>query len=478
MHSEDKRTTILVLKDQGHSNRSIAKTLRISRDYVSEVVRSGSKDVPPLVREEKAEPWHDDILELFVTCEKNLVRVHEELEKRGAVLSYQALTGYCRRHGIGFEPKHPAGRYHFEPGQEMQHDTSPHRVKIGDKVHLLQNASLVLAHSRMIYHQYYPTFNRFWCKVFLTEALRFFGGACRQCMIDNTHVVVSEGTGASMVPVPEMAAFAERFGFVFKAHEKGDANRSARVERPFSYIEGNFLAGREFKDWQDLNQQARAWCDMVNARPKRDLHACPRDLFALEQTMLKPLPIWIPTVYQLHHRIVDVEGFVSVHRNRYSVPWMLIGRRLEVRESQDRIEVFDGNKPVASHVRQWDPLVQRITDPEHRPKRGEGRPKSAPRPEESELLRLVPELAGYVAALKSRRPGRSMLMLRRLLGMARSYPRQPFLKAVASAQTYGLFDLDRLDRMILKNVDQDYFVLEEIPVLHLDPIPTEDSHER
>jgi len=43
-------------------------------------------------------------------------------------------------------------------------------------------------------------------------------------MIDNTHVVVASGRGAQMVPA---AAFAERFGFVFRAHAKGDANRSA-----------------------------------------------------------------------------------------------------------------------------------------------------------------------------------------------------------------------------------------------------------
>jgi hypothetical protein len=33
-----------------------------------------------------------------------------------------------------------------------------------------------------------------------------------------------------MVPVPEMAAFGERFGFQFVAHAIGDANRSARGE--------------------------------------------------------------------------------------------------------------------------------------------------------------------------------------------------------------------------------------------------------
>jgi hypothetical protein len=286
-------------------------------------------------------------------------------------------------------------------------------------------------------------------------------------MIDNTHVVVAHGTGATMIPAPEMAAFAERFGFLFRAHEKGDANRSAHVERAFDHIENNFLAGREFKDWEDLNRQARAWSEKVNATPKRSLHASPRDLFALERTVLKPLPIWVPSVYQLHHRIVDSEGYVNVHRNRYSVPYTLIGRQLEVRETQDRIEVFEGPRLVASHPHPWDPLELRVTIPAHRPPRGEGRSKAEPFPQEVELLRLEPRLAGYLAALKAHPPGRITLALRRLLGMARDYPRQPFLKAVETALAYGLFDLDRLDRMILKNVAQNYFELAEEPA----PIP-------
>ena len=36
-------------------------------------------------------------------------------------------------------------------------------------------------------------------------------------------------------------------------------NRSARVERPFWFIERNFLVGRKFGSWEDLNQQARQW---------------------------------------------------------------------------------------------------------------------------------------------------------------------------------------------------------------------------
>ncbi len=62
----------------------------------------------------------------------------------------------------------------------------------------------------------------------------YTGGVVERVMIDNTHVVVLRGTGREMIPVPEMEAFADRFGFRFVAHERGDANRSARVERPLS----------------------------------------------------------------------------------------------------------------------------------------------------------------------------------------------------------------------------------------------------
>jgi len=238
----------------------------------------------------------------------NLVRVHEELVSRGADVSYPALTAFCRRHGIGQEPKVAAGHYYFPPGVELQHDTSPHETEIAGKKRNIQTASAVLCYSRMLFVQCYPTFQRFDCKVFLTDALRYFGGATQRVEIDNTHIVVLRGTGADMVPVPEMEAFGERFGFRFAAHERGDANRSARVERPFAFIDGNFLAGRTFSSWEDLNQQARQWCDRVNSTYKKHIRAVPRELFAVEQLHLKPLPVWIPEVYRLHERIVDVEG--------------------------------------------------------------------------------------------------------------------------------------------------------------------------
>jgi hypothetical protein len=425
---------------------------------VRTVLRAGSPTVPQVGRAEKATPYHDQIVDLLHACRGNLVRVHEELVAQGVDMSYPALTAFCRRHGVGHAPRPPVGQYEFQPGQEMQHDTSPHRAPIAGVEQRVETASLVLCYSRMLFFQMYPVFTRFYCKVFLTDALTYIGAAAATCMIDNTHVVVASGTGERMVPAPEMAAFATRFSFTFRAHEKGDANRSGRVERPFHFIEHNFLAGRKFADLADLNAQARTWCDKVNAAYKDHLHASPRELFAAERPHLQPLPLFIPEVYALHHRLVDVEGYVNVHGHRYSVPYLLIGRQLEVRETKDRIDVYHGPRLVASHAKVLTRTFTRITVPEHRPPRG-ARPSQQPPPEEQVLAQSDPPLPAYAAALKQRAAGRGTLALRRLLTLSREYPRAAVHHAVTLALQYGLFDLDRLERLILRVIAKEYFRL-------------------
>jgi transposase len=455
------RQAILELHRRGQGVRAIARALRVSRAAVRDILRRGSAEVPRLERQEKALEHREDIVRLLQECEGSLIRVHEELAKLGVELSYPALTAFCRRHGIGQEPKQPAGRYDFAPGQEMQHDTSPHDLHLGGKLRRVQTASLVLAYSRMLFFQFYPQFRRFECKGFLTDALRYLDGACQTCMIDNTHVVVLKGTGPAMIPVPEMAAFAERFGFTFVAHAVGDANRSGRVERMFRFIERGFLPGRRFTDWADANRQARAWCDRVNARPKRHLKATPRELFATEHPALRRLPRWIPEPSLLHERLVDVEGYVTLHTNHYSVPTECIGRRLEVRESQDRVVISAGPREITEHAREVDPLSRSLFRPEHRPPRGQGGRGHArePFPEEKDLLRLLPEIHAYLGALKHRGKLQTTLALRQLLRMAREYPREPLLAAIQTAAHYGLYDLGRLERMVVRGIATTYFQL-------------------
>src|SRR5436309_15164828 len=240
MLSQSQRTAILELHAQGVSKREIARVLNVSRLSVRKVLRAKSSALPVLVRPEKAEAYRIQILELLASHKGNLVRVHEELVSRGSDASYPALTAFCRRHGIGQEPKIASGQYHFQPGEELQHDTSPHETEIAGKKRSIQTASAVLCYSRMVFFQCYPTFQRFDCKVFLTEALRYFGGATQRVMIDNTHVVVLRGTCAAMIPVPDIVTFGERFGFRFVANELVYFNCLACFDSPFDFIYNNF----------------------------------------------------------------------------------------------------------------------------------------------------------------------------------------------------------------------------------------------
>src|SRR5689334_13607854 len=161
MLSQSERVAILELSAKKVGTREIARTMKISRWAVRKVIRSNSAAVPEMLRAEKAESYRPQILELLDTCKGNLVRVHEELMAQGAALSYPALTAFCRRHGIGQTPPAPVGQYHFEPGEEMQHDTSPHTLEVGGKKYTAQTASAVLCYSRMLFFQMYPTFQRF-----------------------------------------------------------------------------------------------------------------------------------------------------------------------------------------------------------------------------------------------------------------------------------------------------------------------------
>jgi len=156
---------------------------------------------------------------------------------------------------------------------------------------------------------------------------------------------------------------------------------------------------------------------------------------------------------------VDVEGYVSVNSIRYSVPVAWIGHRVEVRETRDKIEIEMDARHIVAHVRAVTPLSQRVTLAAHRPPRGEGIKRSDPHPEEKTIVEAAPETALYVAALKQKSRKVVALALRQLLRLLREYPRESFLAAVQEAARYGLYDLDRLERMILRRVARDYFLL-------------------
>jgi hypothetical protein len=333
----------------------------------------------------------------------------------------------------------------------MQHDTSPYNIQIGGKKVKRHCASLVFGFSRMMYIQFYPKFDRFHCKIFLTAAFQYLDGVCRRCVIDNCSIIIACGAGQTAQVAPEMEAFEQRFGFHFLAHAVGHANRSGKVERPFRYIETNFLVGRRFKDDADLNAQAVRWLEeTANCRQMRALKASPLELFAAEKAHLVALPVFVPEVYRPWQRSVDGYGCISLHGIKYAVPNVSPGKTLMIREYQDRIVILDGSKELSCQAKRSEGDGQPPPDLPRPPRRR----RKPCRPEEAALKSLGPGMCAYLAALKENRPSRYVFSVKLLYRYSCHYKTSDLLYAVALAAQYRLFDVKRIETILLQQIAQ------------------------
>lgn len=452
----DIRQSVHTLQQQNVSLREIARVLKISRNTARSILREPQSPVGGTAAPD--EGAHKRLAEVYARAQGNAVRMNQILaQEDDKQVAYSTLTRWVRDADLRASVKR-SGEYHFEPGQEMQHDTSPHKVEVAGKRLVAQCAGLTLAYSRRLFIWYYPRFTRFEAKDFLARAVQFMDGVCPLCVIDNTSVMVAGGAGSDAVFAPEMAAFARALGLRFKAHRVNDPNRKARIERPFLWIETNFLPGRTFASFDDLNAQALKWCqEVANVKPKRSLGMAPEAAYVMEKPYLLALPRVLPGVYEVLDRVVDLYGFVSVDTNRYSTPERLVGKPVTVYKHYATVEIHYKHSLVASHPRLVGVCDARSTLPGHHtiPQRKAREP--------SVQAQLLSDQGGvleaYVKALVKHLNGRGTRALNRLLQMQRTYPAQPFLAALEQALQYGLFDLTRVQTLVLRHVAGDFFAI-------------------
>jgi transposase len=453
------RDAVRTLFLQKNSLREITRAVNLSRNTVRRILRaleqpSATQDNPDVPQELK---------EYFTRAQGNVVRLQQLLRsERDQEVPYSTLTRWVREAELREVPER-AGEYGFHPGEESQTDTSPHKVCVDGKVITAQCAGLILAYSRRLYVQYYPRFGRLEAKDFLLQAARFNDGAAARCVIDNSSVILAGGAGEDAIVAPEMQAFARTLGFTFKAHRVGDPDRKGRIERSFRWIETNFLPGRTFASFADLNTQALQWCcEVANVKHKRALGMSPQAAYVLEKPYLKPLPAALPPVYEALERVVDLSAFVSVDTNRYSVPQRLISKPVTVYKYPAELQIFHRGQLVATHARVLNRRDARQVLPQHHlpPTREE---RKAPA-EESRLRAVHPLLDRYVQELTRRDRSRHVQprrALKRLAEIQRTYPDQPFLIALEKALHFGLYDLGRLEALVLKYVSGEFFSLDD-----------------
>jgi hypothetical protein len=128
----------------------------------------------------------------------------------------------------------------------------------------------------------------------LEAAFTYFGGVPQELLFDQLKAVIADDdrpNGGKILENPEFLRFAAHWGFRIRACRPYRAKTKGKVERPVSYIRGNFLYGREFLGDGDLNAEALAWLERTaNARVHGTTHEVPRERFERdERAFLRPL---------------------------------------------------------------------------------------------------------------------------------------------------------------------------------------------
>ena len=398
----------------------------------------------------------DEVLldKLYEYCDGYIQRMHEiTTEEYGIEIGYSTLTRLVRQKKHADDHRQRSSRVPDAPGEEMQHDTSGHRVRINGVKHKLVCSGIYLRYSKMRYVRFYRCFNRFIMKCFIDEALRHWGYCARQCIIDNTNLAVFIGSGSRATMNPEMVSFANNYGFTWKAHAIGHANRKAGTERNFYTIETNFLPGRTFASLEDLNRQAIEWATVRYAqRPLSKTKLIPQQLFEVEKSMLVQLPEYVSAPYLPYRRLVDQYGYCSFDGNYYWIPETVTSRTVTVLRYAAHLRIMDGTHEVQRYDLPADGVKNQIIVPSGYTALTRYVPKNRKLgcAQEQQRLRELGSVVVEYLAMVNDQPGRVKqypAFVRKLYALLRPLGKSLFIDVIKRALTYRVFDYTAIERI-------------------------------
>jgi len=427
------------------SKHEITRILGVSRNTVKSIIKNGAAlNIAP---RSDAIVVSDEILtQLYKDCSGWRERMWEKLTDEHKVdIGYSTMTRKVRELGLGVKPR--ATHVGDVPGGEMQHDTSPHRIKVGGQMVLVVTVTLYFRYSKQIYIRFYRAFNRFRMKCFIHEALTFYGYSAPECIIDNTNLAVLRGTGKDAVMHPEMEIFARRYGFRFVAHELRHSNRKAGEERGFWTVETNFFPGRTFASMEDLNVQGHRWATETRANKMRaKSQLIPAKAFEHETAFLAPVPAEMPAPYLPHDRRIDQYGFVAFDSNYYWLPSGAIGMA-KVLQYANEIKIYQGRRLLAAYALPVEGTKNKIF-PADRPHGYQPRHTENRSGDEEALLRNhSADLSAYLDFILKGQGALRHRMIRQLHGLYRRLSPALLDRVIARAHRYRVEDLRSLDEI-------------------------------
>lgn len=345
--------TVLTIHDlfhQGKSVQEIAQELKISRTTVRkylkhpEAVLSTSR--PP--RPSKLAPFHEQITR-WVTqdhctnCEVIFVR----LQKLGYTGGISILKEFVHPLRPAVAGHAPVQRYETKPGTQVQFDWGEFVYEEAGELRKYYGFVAILGYSRMRFVTFVkrcdtPTLIR--C---LMDAFEYFGGLTRVALTDRMKSVLLEMVENQPKWNPRFADFMVSIGVSPRVCKPYTPQTKGKVERSVSHVKTSLWAGITFTDLDDLNRQARAWCERINTRVHRTTHVRPVERLAEEQ--LLPLPAdfaW--ERFATEERKVSWDGYVSYDGVLYGLPGPLhlAGKVVLVRERKGVLTIWSEGKRI------------------------------------------------------------------------------------------------------------------------------------
>ena len=203
------------------------------------------------------------------------------------------------------------------------------------------------------------------------EAFEELGGVPKVIVPDNLKAaVIRAAFGVDGAPVLNRSyrELARHYGFKVDPTPPRSPEKKGKVESGVKYVKRSFFKPRAAQqDVEVLRAELARWVvEIAGRREHGTTRTRPLEVFeTIEREALLPLPQtrWRPVVWR--EAKVHQDAHVLVERALYSVPWRLIGKRVQSRSTGNSVELYFEDARVATHERIRP--GQRRTKEEHLP---------------------------------------------------------------------------------------------------------------
>jgi len=295
---------------------------------------------------------HLETIKLLINESSNYARLVEVLQDKGFKGSYSSLSRYINKNNLN--PTKPIFRIESKPGELAQVDFG-YIGKIKDEISGQMIKAyifvFVLCYSRDAYYEIVKSQDvRNWCRLHI-NAFKHFNGIPSIIIPDNLKSAIIKASFTQPEANKSYADLASHYGFQIDPCLPGTPEHKGKVESGVKYAKANFMAYREFQDFNDANRQLQEWNkNTASQRIHGTTRQKPKELFEqFEKQALKPLPFNEFEITEWKSAKVYQDIHIVCNKAYYSVPYRFQGYRVWVRITESQITIFYENELVAVH---------------------------------------------------------------------------------------------------------------------------------